>query len=87
MSEPSRPSPRRHWLYRPESIRKLWWWGGAVLALTVLAQLVWPLHGHFGFDEWFAFFALYGFGACIAMILGANLLGRLIKREDTYYDD
>jgi len=87
MNASPEPSSRRHWLYRPENLRKLWWWGGVVLALTVVAQLVWPIHGHFGVDEWLGFFAVYGFGTCVAMIVGANLLGRLVKRKDTYYDE
>jgi len=75
-----------HWLYRPENIRKLWRWGSAVLALTVLGQIIWHVHGHFGFDGWFAFFAIYGYATCVAMIVLANWLGRFVKRGDTYYE-
>ena len=75
----------RHWLYRPGNVTKLWRWGGIVLALTVAAQVYWPVHGHFGFDGWFAFNAVYGFLACVAMVLFAKVLGWLVKREDTYY--
>lgn len=77
---------RRHWLYRPENIRKLWIAGAVVLALTVAAQIGVVIHGHFGFDGWFAFFAGYGFLSCVAMVLFAKVLGWFIKRRDTYYD-
>lgn len=78
---------RRHWLYQPGNLRKLWVGGAVVLSLTVAVQLWVPVHGHFGFDGWFAFSAGYGFVTCVAMVLFAKLLGVLIKRRDTYYDD
>ena len=73
------------WLARPSSIRLLWkvLWG--VLALTVAAQLVIKIKGYFGIDDWFAFGAVYGFLACVAMVLVAKGLGYLLKRDDNYY--
>lgn len=78
---------KKHWLTRPETIKKLWIGGWAVLALTVLAQAVIGIHGHFAFEDWFGFNAGYGFLACAAMVLFAKVLGGVIKRKDTYYDD
>lgn len=73
------------WLARPASIRLLWkvLWG--VLALTVAAQLVIKVKGYFGIDDWFAFGAIYGFLACVAMVLVAKGLGYLLKRDENYY--
>lgn len=76
----------QHWLVRPGTIRVLWRVLVAVLALTVLVQLAWPVEGHFGIDGSFGFNAWYGLATCAAMILGAKLLGALLKRRDTYYD-
>ena len=78
---------QRHWLYRPENIPKLWRWGFGILAASVLAQLIFEVHGHFGFDDWFGFNAVYGFLACAAMVLFAKLLGVLVKRDDRYYQE
>ena len=58
----------------------------AILAVIVLAQVYAPIHGHFGFDGWFAFNAFYGFVSCVAMVLFAKLLGHLVKRSDDYYE-
>lgn len=76
---------RRHWLYRPENIRKIWLWGFGILAASVLAQLVFEVHGHFGIDAWFGFNAVYGFLTCMVMVLFAKLLGVFVKRPDTFY--
>ena len=73
------------WLARPSSIRLLWRIFWAVLALTVAAQLVIKIKGYFGVDEWFAFGAIYGFLACLAMVLAAKGLGYFLKRDENYY--
>lgn len=78
---------KRHWLYRPENIRKLWRWGFGILAASVLVQLIFHVHGHFSLDDWFGFNAVYGFLTCAAMVLFAKLLGFFVKRDDTYYHD
>jgi uncharacterized membrane protein len=76
-----------HWLVRPSTIRKLWIGTSIVLALTVLAQTVIYVKGYFGFDGWFGFGAIYGFVSCLVMVLVAKLLGLVLKRPMSYYDD
>ena len=76
----------QHWLVRPETIRKLWIGGIAILALTVLGQIFIPIKGYFGADDWFAFGAVYGFIACALMVVFAKLLGFVLKRGEDFYD-
>ena len=73
------------WLVRPSSIRLLWRITWAVLALTVLLQVVIKVKGYFAVDGWFGFGAAFGFLSCVAMVLGARVLGYMLKRDDTYY--
>ena len=79
-------APQKHWLVRPENIRKLWIGFIAVLALTVIAKPLVDSHPYFDIERVFGFNAWYGFAACVAMIVGAKALGVLLKRKDTYYD-
>ena len=74
-----------HWLTRPTSIRKLWWGFAALLALTVLAQLVVYVKGYFTIDGWFGFGAIYGFVCCLVMVFFAKALGFILKRRNDYY--
>ncbi len=76
-----------HWLYRKENHRKLWFGGGILLLLTVLAQWVFEIHGQYEFEAWLGFFGVFGFVSCVLMVLFAKLLGLLIKRKDNYYHD
>ena len=75
----------RHWLTQPKTVRKLWWVFSAVLAATVLVQLVWYVKGYFTIDGWFGFGAVYGFLSCLLMVLFAKLLGVFLKRPNNYY--
>jgi hypothetical protein len=77
----------RHWLTRPETVRKLWVTFVAVLAATVLAERFVSHEAHFGIDGTFGFNAWYGFLACAALILIAKVLGLVLKRPETYYDE
>lgn len=79
-------TPPRHWLVRPETIRKLWIGGGVTLAALVAVEAGVQTHGYFGLDGTFAFNAWFGFAGCVAMVAAAKGLGAILKREDTYYD-
>ena len=85
-NDPSGDMAGEPWLVRPENIRKLWIWGCAVLALTVLADLVIEHHPHFGLDGTFGFGAWFGFVSCVVLVVGSKLLGVFLKRSDRYYD-
>lgn len=78
---------KKHWLVRPKTIKILWVVFGVVLALTVAAGALIPIKGYFGADGYFGFFAAYGFGACVVMIVVAKAVGIFLKRPDNYYDN
>lgn len=75
-----------HWLVRSSTKRWLWRVFIAVLTLTVLAQLTFSVKGYFGADGWLGFGAVFGFVACLAMVLVAKALGAFLKRDEHYYD-
>jgi hypothetical protein len=73
------------WLSRPSTVRLLWWVFAAVLALSVVLQFVFKVKGYFGVDGWLGFGAVFGFLACLAMVLFAKVLGWFLKRGEDYY--
>lgn len=77
----------KHWLVRPSTIRLLWVVFAVVLALTVVAQVFVHMHPHFEIEALFGFYAWYGFGVCVLMVIAAKLLGFVLKRKETYYDE
>lgn len=76
-----------NWLVRPSTIRLLWIVSMAVLAVTVLADLLIDRKGKFGIDGTIGFYAWYGFLSCVVLVASAKGLGVLLRRKDTYYDD
>ena len=80
-------SQNQNWLVRPTTIKLLWRVFIAILALTVLAQLVIKEKGYFGVNHWFGFVAAFGFLSCVAMVLLAKVLGFVLKRDENYYND
>lgn len=76
----------------PKTIRTLWTVSLVVLALLVAADVLVLRdehhHAHFGVDGTFGFHAWYGFGVCAAMVIVSKfVVGLVLKRKDTYYDD
>ena len=80
------PGEPVHWLVRPATVRGLWIGFGVVLAALVLGDFVIHPHAGFGIDGAFGFYAWYGLGTCVAMVLFAKGLGVVLKRPDTWYD-
>ncbi len=81
------PRHDRHWLDDPAHVKLLWRGFLVVLALTVAAEFVIPLHPQFEIESVFGFAAWFGFAACAAMIAVAKGLALLLKRPDSYYGE
>ena len=75
-----------HWLVRPVTIKLLWVGGIALLVfVTWLGTTVHP-HAKFSFEASLGFYSWYGFATCVVMVVFAKLLGVLLNKKDTYYD-
>jgi len=44
-------------------------------------------HHGFAFESWPGFFSIYGFVACVALVLAAKELRKLLMRSETYYEN
>ncbi len=87
MSEhPSTPPEKRYWLDDMGNVRKLFWALIAVCGLLLLADAFYEKHVHYGFEKWFGFFGLFGFGVSFALVLTARELRKILMRDEDYYD-
>jgi hypothetical protein len=77
---------KRYWLDEPRNVTKIYrgLWGVGIL--LVLLDLVVHRHAEAEFDGVFGFYSLYGFVACVALVLTAKLLRRGVMRPEDYYD-
>ena len=72
----------------PGTIKLLWIVSLVVLAMLVVADGFVEHHPPCRIDGGFGFHAWYGFAVCAAMVLVSKfVVGLLLKRRDTYYDD
>lgn len=78
---------RKYWLDEPRNVDKVVW---AIYAICGLLLVIDPFvhkHGPFAIEHWFGFYGIYGFVACVGLVLAAKELRRILKRPEDYYDD
>lgn len=86
--EQGAPAEKQRWLDHPRNVNKIFW-GLVVMvicALTVLADLLYHKHVHYGIESIMGYHGLYGFVSCVVLVLAAKVLRRVIKRDEDYYD-
>lgn len=77
---------KRHWLDSSANVTKLY--KGLWIACGLLISIDLFLHRHedFEFAMLFGFHGIYGFFACVALVLAAKQLRKLLMRPEDYYD-
>lgn len=76
---------RPPWFDRPESVRLLLRGLSICCALLVLADFVIHRHTAHPFEDWYGFYAIYGFVACVLLVVLAKYLRKLVMRDEDYY--
>ena len=75
------------WFDHPQNIKRLKTGFYIVLVLLVLPDFFMHKHTLFSSVEaWPGFYAVFGFVACVAIILISKLLGFALKKKEDYYD-
>ncbi|MCO5098377.1 MAG: hypothetical protein M9884_13050 [Rhodocyclaceae bacterium] len=77
---------KKYWLDSRENVTKLYRGLCVVCLLLVSVDLFLHRHEDFSFATLFGFHALYGFIACVALVLTAKQLRRVLMRPEDYYD-
>ena len=78
---------KKHIAYNPKTVQRVLYGLLASLVLLLILELFIHKHTYFAWEEWFGFYAIYGFVACALLVLGAKYVLRpLIKRQEDYYD-
>ncbi|MCB1892684.1 MAG: hypothetical protein KDF48_10710 [Rhodocyclaceae bacterium] len=77
---------KKYWLDSRENVTKLYRGLCVVCLLLVSVDLFLHRHEDFSFATLFGYHALYGFIACVALVLTAKQLRRVLMRPEDYYD-
>lgn len=90
---------RERWLDDFANVRRVYvalWAVCLVLLVAGEAALRWAhhraeaageVHHGFAFESWPGFYSLFGFVACVALVLAAKELRKLLMRPEDYYGD
>jgi hypothetical protein len=76
-----------HLFDRPENVERLLNGFYTICILLVLADFVVHRHIGFGWEKIPAFYAIYGFVACVLLVLIAKKIRNVVMRKEDYYDE
>ena len=86
MAQARDPRERPYWLDDPRNVDRLVRGFYVACALLLLLDVFVPKHGPFALEHVFGFYAFFGFIACVALVLIAKQLRRVLMRREDYYD-
>jgi hypothetical protein len=71
----------------PRNVNRLLGCFFSSLVILLIIDLFVHKHPHFPWEGWLEFFAIYGFVACVVLVLAAKYILRpIMKRREDYYD-
>ena len=74
------------WLDNPRNVDRLVHGFYAVCGLLLTIDVFVPKHGPFAIEHVWGFYGIFGFFACVALVLIAKQLRRVLMRPEDYYD-
>jgi len=72
---------------KPRNVTRLLGCFFSSLVVLLIIEFFVHKHPHFPAEGWLEFYAVYGFVACVVLVLAAKYILRpLMKRREDYYD-
>jgi len=76
-----------HLFDKPENVKRLLAIFFCSIILLFILDLFVHKHAHFPWESWPAFYAIFGFVACVVLVLVSRFVLRpLVKRKEDYYE-
>lgn len=86
-NQPVNPGPKRSPLIRPQTLKGMMAVFIAVLGALLLAEGWAHRHVIFPWEEWYGFYAAFGFVAYVILVFVAQYVLRpIVMRDEGYYD-
>ena len=78
---------KKHLFDNPKNVKRLLMIFYALLGVLLAIEFFIHKHTYFTWEEWHGFYAVYGFVACVCLVLVSKYVLRpLVKRRESYYD-
>jgi len=78
---------KKYFFDKPENVKRVLKWFYVICGLLVLADFVVHRHVGFGWEKIPAFYAIYGFVACVVLVVLAKEMRKVVMRKEDYYDE
>ena len=78
--------PKKYWLDEPRNVRKVIGAVFVVCALLFISDAFYHKHSHFAVEDWFGFYAIFGFVMCVLLVLAAKLMRVFLMRDEECFD-
>lgn len=86
MTDAPQRDEKVYWLDKPGNVTRIVWGLYALCAFLFAVDAFVPKHGPFAIEYVLGFYALFGFIACVGLVLAARVLRLIIMRPEDYYD-
>lgn len=77
---------KRHVFDDPKNIKRLLRVFFVICAGLLAIDLIFHRHVVHVWESLFGFYAIFGFVACVALVLGAKEMRKLVMRDEDHYD-
>ncbi len=77
----------KYWLDNKKNIDKIVYALVLICVGLFLSDLMYHKHTKLAIENWFGFYAWYGFICCVSLVLLASKMRKLLKRDEDYYGD
>ena len=78
---------KRHIFDNPRNVKRAIHTLYAVCALAFTAEFFIDRHADHPWEVLFGFHAVYGFVACVILVLAAKEMRKVLRRKEDYYDE
>jgi hypothetical protein len=87
MADEPKRIDRRHVFDKPENVRRVIRTLYVLSGLTLLLDFVVGRHVDHPWEALWGFYCLYGFVACVLLVLVAREMRKVLMRREDYYDE
>lgn len=78
---------KKHLFDNPRNVERLLKGFYAICILLVIADFIIHRHTTMVWEKIPAFYAIYGFTACVVLVIVAKLMRKVVMRKENYYDE
>ena len=83
----SKEAEKKHLFDDPRNIDRLLRVFYVICIVLVITDFIVHRHIEMGWEKIPAFYAVYGFIACVVLVLLAKLMRKVVMRKEDYYDE